>query len=161
MIRREDGAKRSIMWNISVPIAARLGAGRLGPGSRLLAHWGTGRFVAPAGAGCALARSAVNLTLVKAAVKQKLGCRKISPRAGQCRAHRHVSECKIWYSISQTVSDLGNIHDRSVRAFAVKPRAFGAPLSGFGANRSARSSKLLPVPRCPPDNRVHSFADNV
>jgi hypothetical protein len=31
------------------------------------------------------------------------------------------------------VSDLGNIHDRSVRAFAVKPRAFGAPLSGFGA----------------------------
>jgi hypothetical protein len=41
--------------------------------------------------------------------------------------------CKIWYSISQTVSDLGNIHDRSIRAFAVKPRAFGAPLSGFGA----------------------------
>ena len=27
--------------------------------------------------------------------------------------------CKIWYSISQTVSDLGNIHDRSIRAFAV------------------------------------------
>ena len=41
--------------------------------------------------------------------------------------------CKIWYSISQTVSDLGNIHDRSIRAFAVKPRAFGAPLSGFEA----------------------------
>ncbi len=41
--------------------------------------------------------------------------------------------CKIWYSISQTVSDLGNIYDRSMRAFAVKPRAFGAPLSGFGA----------------------------
>jgi hypothetical protein len=31
------------------------------------------------------------------------------------------------------MSDLGNIHDRSIRAFAVKPRAFGAPLSGFGA----------------------------
>jgi hypothetical protein len=44
----------------------------------------------------------------------------------------HIS-CKIWYSISQTVSDLGNIHDRSIRAFAVKPRAFGAPLRGFGA----------------------------
>jgi hypothetical protein len=31
------------------------------------------------------------------------------------------------------VSDLGNIHDRSIRAFAVKPRAFGVPLSGFAA----------------------------
>lgn len=31
------------------------------------------------------------------------------------------------------MSDLGNIHDRSIRAFAVKPLAFGAPLSGFGA----------------------------
>jgi hypothetical protein len=41
--------------------------------------------------------------------------------------------CKIWYSISQTVSDLSNIHDRSIRAFAAKARAFGAPLSGFGA----------------------------
>jgi hypothetical protein len=42
------------------------------------------------------------------------------------------------------------------------PRAFGAPLSGFsGLDRSARSSKLLPMPRCPPDNGVHSFADNV
>jgi hypothetical protein len=25
--------------------------------------------------------------------------------------------CKIWYSISQTVSDLGNTYDRSIRAF--------------------------------------------
>ena len=41
--------------------------------------------------------------------------------------------CKIWYSISQTVYDLGNILDRSILAFAVKPRAFGAPLRGFGA----------------------------
>ena len=41
--------------------------------------------------------------------------------------------CKIWYSISQTVSDLGSIYDRSIRAFAVKPRAYGAPLRGFGA----------------------------
>ena len=41
--------------------------------------------------------------------------------------------CKIWYSISQTVSDLGSIYDRSIRAFAVKPHAFGAPLSSFGA----------------------------
>ena len=31
--------------------------------------------------------------------------------------------CKIWYSISQTVSDLRSIYDRSIRAFAVKPRA--------------------------------------
>jgi hypothetical protein len=31
------------------------------------------------------------------------------------------------------VSDLGSIYDRSIRAFTVKPRAFGAPLSGFGA----------------------------
>jgi hypothetical protein len=41
--------------------------------------------------------------------------------------------CKIWHSIFQTLSDLGNIDDRSIRAFAVKPRAFGAPQSGFGA----------------------------
>jgi hypothetical protein len=40
---------------------------------------------------------------------------------------------KIWHSIFQTLSDLGNIHDRSIRAFAVKPRALDAPLSGFGA----------------------------
>jgi len=26
------------------------------------------------------------------------------------------------------VSDLGSIYDRSIRAFSVKPRAFGAPL---------------------------------
>jgi hypothetical protein len=31
------------------------------------------------------------------------------------------------------VSDLINIYDRSIRAFAIKPRAFGAPLSGFEA----------------------------
>jgi hypothetical protein len=31
------------------------------------------------------------------------------------------------------VSDLVNIYDRSIRAFAVKPRAFGAPLGGFAA----------------------------
>jgi hypothetical protein len=41
--------------------------------------------------------------------------------------------CKIWYSISQTLSGLGSICDGSIRAFAVKPRAFGAPLSDFGA----------------------------
>jgi hypothetical protein len=41
--------------------------------------------------------------------------------------------CKIWYSISQTVSDLGNIYVRLIRVFAVKPRSYGAPLSGFGA----------------------------
>ena len=67
--------------------------------------------------------------------------------------------CKIWYSISQTVSDLGNIYDRSIRAFAVKPRAFGAPLCGFGLDGSARSSKLLPVPRFPAGNGEPSFAD--
>ena len=45
--------------------------------------------------------------------------------------------CKNWYSISRAVSDndahRGNMDDRSVRAFAVKPRAFGAPLCGVGA----------------------------
>ena len=55
--------------------------------------------------------------------------------------------CNILYSISHTVSDLDNIYDRSIRAFAVEPRAFGAPLSGFGLDCSARPSKLLPVPR--------------
>src|SRR6266487_271588 len=45
--------------------------------------------------------------------------------------------CKNWYSISRTVLDnhahCGNADDCSVRAFAVKPRAFGAPLCGVGA----------------------------
>ena len=45
--------------------------------------------------------------------------------------------CKNWYSTLRTVSDhrahRGHTNDRSVRAFAVKPRAFGAPLCGFGA----------------------------
>jgi hypothetical protein len=45
--------------------------------------------------------------------------------------------CKNWYSISRTVLDnhahRGNADDCSVRAFAVKPRAFGAPLCGVGA----------------------------
>ena len=44
--------------------------------------------------------------------------------------------CKIWYSISRRVSD-GHASlqadRRSIRAFAVKPRAFGAPLCEFGA----------------------------
>src|SRR6266536_2127851 len=48
----------------------------------------------------------------------------------------HIS-CKNWYSISRTVLDnhahCGNADDCSVRAFAVKPRAFGAPLCGVGA----------------------------
>jgi hypothetical protein len=35
----------------------------------------------------------------------------------------------------------GNIDDRSVRAFAVKPRAFGAPLWALGLDRSTRPSK--------------------
>jgi hypothetical protein len=45
--------------------------------------------------------------------------------------------CKICYLISRTVSeDNGHrdaMHDRSVRAFAVKPRAFGAPSCGLEA----------------------------
>ena len=47
------------------------------------------------------------------------------------------SRCKIWYLISRTVSEddahRGNNDDRSVGAFAVKPRAYGAPLCGIGA----------------------------
>jgi hypothetical protein len=46
-------------------------------------------------------------------------------------------KCKIWYLISRTVSEddahRGNNDDRSVGAFAVKRRAFGAPLCGIGA----------------------------
>jgi hypothetical protein len=41
--------------------------------------------------------------------------------------------CRIWYSISETVSDGNPADDCSIRAFAAKPRAFGAPLCGFGA----------------------------
>jgi hypothetical protein len=45
--------------------------------------------------------------------------------------------CKIWYLISRTVSEddahRGNNDDRSVGAFAVKARVFGAPLCGIGA----------------------------
>jgi hypothetical protein len=46
-------------------------------------------------------------------------------------------KCKIWYLIFRTVSDgqpaSRQMDDRSIRAFAVKLRAFGAPLFGFGA----------------------------
>jgi hypothetical protein len=45
--------------------------------------------------------------------------------------------CFDLYLISRTVSEddahRGNMDDRSVRAFAVKPRGFGAPLCGVGA----------------------------
>jgi hypothetical protein len=44
--------------------------------------------------------------------------------------------CKILYSSLQTVSDWTRsrlLDCSSVRAFAVKPRAFGAPLRGCGA----------------------------
>jgi hypothetical protein len=34
--------------------------------------------------------------------------------------------------MSDPICIRGNIHDRSIRAFAVKPRAFGVPPSGFG-----------------------------
>jgi hypothetical protein len=44
--------------------------------------------------------------------------------------------CKNWYSTLRTVSDhrahRRHTNDSSVRAFAVKTRAFGAPLRGFG-----------------------------
>jgi hypothetical protein len=44
--------------------------------------------------------------------------------------------CKNWYSTLRTVSDhgahRGHTNDSSVRAFAVKARASGAPLRGFG-----------------------------
>ena len=46
------------------------------------------------------------------------------------------SICKILYSTLQTVSDWTRsrlLDCSSVRAFAVKPRAFGAPLCGLGA----------------------------
>jgi hypothetical protein len=58
------------------------------------------------------------------------------PMANRRIVHRRLS-VKIWYLIAQTVSEddthRDNIDDRSVRAFAVKPRAFGAPPCGVGA----------------------------
>src|SRR6266567_8589321 len=83
------------------------------------------------------------------------------PPRSQARAHAHHADpaagsegrgsgklkinCKNWYSISRTVLDnhahCGNADDCSVRAFAVKPRAFDAPLCGLGLDRSARPSK--------------------
>ena len=45
--------------------------------------------------------------------------------------------CKNWYPNSRTLSDdhahRGAKDYRSARTFAVKPRAFGAPLLGIGA----------------------------
>jgi len=35
--------------------------------------------------------------------------------------------------LSDSVRHRGNADDCSIRAFTVKPRAFGAPLGGFGA----------------------------
>ena len=72
----------------------------------------------------------------RAVLHQCIGAFSLERRAPGHHGYQRACEltnCKIWYSIFQTVSDLGNIYDRSIRAFAVKPRAFGAPLSGFGA----------------------------
>ena len=62
------------------------------------------------------------------------------PNRGTCATTRtacHHIRCRNWYSIFRTVSDdvahRDHRDDRSVRGFAVKPRAFGAPLCGFGA----------------------------
>jgi hypothetical protein len=56
---------------------------------------------------------------------------------GGVRGHKRALSCKNWYSISRTASDSvahrGNTDDRSVRAFTIKPRAFGAPLGGVRA----------------------------
>ena len=76
--RREDGALRSMLM-ISLPIAARLGAGPLRPWRWTLAHWGARHSAlvaawALAGAGCPLARSVVNLTPANAAVKDFATC---------------------------------------------------------------------------------------
>ena len=68
-------------------------------------------------------------------------------------------KCKIWYSISQTVSDLGNIHDRWIRALAVSPHS--ARRRGTRGLTARAVERIVPVPRCPPDNGVHYFADNV
>jgi len=38
----------------------------------------------------------------------------------------------------------GNIDDSSARVFAVKPRAFGAPQSGMGLDRSTRRASGRP-----------------
>jgi hypothetical protein len=41
----------------------------------------------------------------------------------------------------------GNNYDGSDRAFAVKPRAFGAPQAALGLDRSAQPSKGLSMPQ--------------
>jgi hypothetical protein len=69
-----------------------------------------------------------------------LGVGRLTPRF---RTIQVYPKCKIWYLISPTVSEdnahRGNINDRSVRAFAVKPRAFGARAALV--DRSTRPSK--------------------
>jgi hypothetical protein len=52
--------------------------------------------------------------------------------------------CKIWYSISRTVSD-DDAHrgGMMIARFAVKPRAYGAPQKrALGLDRSARPSNF-------------------
>ena len=59
------------------------------------------------------------------------------PRRRLAACGRNWRECKNWYSTLRTVSDhrahRDRTNDSSVRAFAVKTRAFGAPLRGFGS----------------------------
>src|SRR4051794_26957233 len=63
---------------------------------------------------------------------------------------RRTVMCRIWYSISRTVSD-DDAHrrrhdDRSDRAFAVKPRAYGAPQKRHWG-LTARRGRAIPGDR--------------
>jgi hypothetical protein len=67
--------------------------------------------------------------------------------------------------MSRTVSEddahRGNNDDRSVGAFAVKARTFGATLCGIGLDRSARPSKSGDRPLQCSGNQRTLLSDNV
>jgi hypothetical protein len=78
-------------------------------------------------------------------------------------------KCKIWYLISRTVSDddahCGDIDDRSVRAFAVKPAPSARRHAALGLDCSARPSKsgdrtANELTRCSGNQRTR-LSDNV
>jgi hypothetical protein len=64
--------------------------------------------------------------------------------------------CKNWYSISRTASDSvahrGNTDDRSVRAFTVKPRAFGAAGRRWGLTARRGQANLATMLQSVPND---------
>jgi hypothetical protein len=80
-----------------------------------------------------------------------------------------LTYCRIWYSISRTVSDDGRAsrrhNGRSVRAFAVKPRACGAPQKRRWGLTAWRGRAIpVTVPPMPHDDALvnhRTRSDNV